>query len=80
VFEFIAFAGRLFNWNMKTMKKNQNPYEGSSFDDLLKEDGTYEECSAVAIKRGLAWQFECEMEKQHITKKAMAERMETSRS
>ena len=62
------------------MKKNQNPHEGSSFDEFLKEDGSYEESTAVAIKRVLAWQFECEMEKQHITKKAMAERMETSRS
>jgi len=28
---------------------------GSTFDDFLKEDGTYESTQAVAIKRLLAW-------------------------
>lgn len=58
----------------------RNPHEGSSFDDFLKEDGIYEKCTATALKRTLAWQLEEEMKKQKITKKAMAERMETSRS
>lgn len=62
------------------MAKNNNPHEGSSFDDFLKEDGTYEGCTAVALKRVLAWQFEQAMEKQHLTKKSMAEKMATSRS
>lgn len=62
------------------MTKNKNPHEGSSFDDFLKEEGIYEDSTAIALKRVLAWQFEEEMERQHITKKAMAERMETSRS
>jgi antitoxin HicB len=57
-----------------------NPHEGSSFDDFLKEDGIYEETSAIALKRVLAWQIENEMQKQHITKQAMARLMETSRS
>ncbi|NEP00247.1 MAG: XRE family transcriptional regulator [Symploca sp. SIO2E9] len=58
----------------------KHPNEGSSFDDFLKEEGIHEECTAVAIKRVLAWQIENEMKKQNITKKAMAERMYTSRS
>lgn len=58
----------------------KNPHEGSSFDDFLKKDGIYEECTATALKRTLAWQFEDEMKKQKITKKEMAKRMETSRS
>ena len=58
----------------------KNPHKGSSFDDFLKEDGIYEECAASALKRVLAWQIETEMQKQSISKKAMAERMETSRS
>ena len=62
------------------MTKNKNPHEGSSFDDFLKEDGIYEECSATALKRVLAWQFEEAMKQQHLTKKAMAEKMDTSRS
>jgi plasmid maintenance system antidote protein VapI len=60
--------------------KNDNANEGSSFDSFLKEDSTYEECTAIALKRVLAWQFEEAMDKQHLTKKAMAEKMATSRS
>ena len=53
---------------------------GSSFEDFLTEEGTLEETTAVAVKRVLAWQLEQAMEQQHITKKQMAEAMETSRS
>jgi len=53
---------------------------GSTFDDFLKEDGTYESTQAVAIKRVLAWQIGQAMEKSHITKAEMARRMDTSRS
>ena len=60
------------------MEKNR--HEGSSFDDFLKEEEIYEECSAVALKRVLAWQIESEMQKQSITKQSMAKLMETSRS
>jgi antitoxin HicB len=58
----------------------KNPHEGSSFDDFLKEEGIQEECTSIALKRVLAWQIESEMQKQHITKQAMAKLMETSRS
>lgn len=58
----------------------KNPHEGSSFDDFLKEDGIYEECTAAALKKVLAWQLKEEMKNKKITKKVMAERMETSRS
>ncbi len=61
-------------------KPAKNPHEGSSFDDFLKEEVMYEECMAVAIKRVLAWQLANEMEKQNITKRAMAQLMDTSRS
>lgn len=57
-----------------------NPHTGSSFDDFLKEEDLYEECTAIAIKRVLVWQLEQEMQRQHMTKSAMAERMHTSRS
>src|SRR5579864_480224 len=61
-------------------KMSDNPQTGSSFDDFLKEEGIYEECTATALKRVLAWQVEQEMSRQKITKSAMAERMKTSRS
>src|SRR5436190_17111314 len=61
-------------------KMSDNPNRGSSFDDFLKERGIYEECTAAALKRVLAWQVEQEMRRQKITKSAMAVRMKTSRS
>jgi len=53
---------------------------GSTFDDFLKQDGTYESTQAVAIKRVLAWQIGQAMEKKQLTKAEMARRMDTSRS
>jgi predicted XRE-type DNA-binding protein len=58
----------------------ENPHEGSSFDDFLREEGIYEECTAKALKRVLAWQIEQEMKSKHISKTAMADLMHTSRS
>ena len=60
--------------------KPKNPRLGGRFDAFLKEQGTYEETQAVAIKRVLAWQLVEEMRKQKVTKTEMARRMETSRS
>jgi hypothetical protein len=59
---------------------NKNPHIGSLFSDFLKEEGIYEDVSARAIKRVLAWQIEQEMKTQGITKVAMAKRMKTSRA
>jgi predicted XRE-type DNA-binding protein len=52
---------------------------GSSFDSWLKEEGIYEEVSAVAIKRVLARQIAREMEERKLSKSEMAKRMQTSR-
>jgi hypothetical protein len=61
-------------------KKKKNPHLGSSFDDFLKEEGIFEEVTAAAMKRVLAWQIEQLMKKQRVTKSAMAKRMRTSRA
>ncbi len=53
---------------------------GSSLDDFLREDGTYEQVTATAIKRVLARQIFNEMTAQHLSKAAMAKRMHTSRA
>jgi len=53
---------------------------GSSFDDFLKEEGACEETSSIAIKRVLAWQLEQAMEKNHLSKRQMAKKMQTSRA
>ncbi|KZB51649.1 helix-turn-helix domain-containing protein [Thalassospira xiamenensis] len=55
-------------------------HTGSSFDDFLEEEGIREEVETVAIKRVLAWQLRQEMEKQNLSKAAMARLMKTSRT
>lgn len=52
---------------------------GSSFDSFLAEQGILEECEEQAIKQILADQIKAAMEKDCLTKSAMAERMQTSR-
>jgi DNA-binding Xre family transcriptional regulator len=53
---------------------------GSSLDDFLKKDGTYEEVTARAIKRVITRQLDALMREQHLTKSALARRMQTSRA
>ncbi|GIX38004.1 MAG: Fis family transcriptional regulator [Silanimonas sp.] len=57
-----------------------NRHVGSDFDGFLAEEGLLEETTAVAIKRVIAWQIAEAMKERGLTKKAMAERMHTSRS
>ena len=58
----------------------ENPHRGSSFDDFLREEAIYEECTNSAIKRVLARQIAAQIRQKNLTKTAMAERMKTSRS
>jgi len=60
------------------MRKNK--HIGSSIDDLLKEEGIFEEVEAQAIKEVVAWQLAEEMKKQKLSKKTMAEKLNTSRT
>jgi len=53
---------------------------GSDFDDFLAEQGLVEEASAAALKRVISWQIAETMKRQKVTKKALAERMHTSRT
>ena len=53
---------------------------GSDFDDFLTGEGLAEEVSAAALKRVIAWQIADAMKAQKISKKALAERMHTSRT
>lgn len=59
---------------------NKNKYIGSSLDDLLRETGDFAETNAIAIKRVIAWELSVKMEQEKITKTAMAQTLETSRS
>lgn len=53
---------------------------GSSFEDFLKEEGTFSETTQHAVKRVIAFQLAAAMERQNLSKKEMAERMSSSRS
>ena len=58
----------------------RNPHTGSRFDDLLKEEGIFEEVQAKALKRALSEQLEESMHAAKLTKLDMAKKMATSRS
>jgi antitoxin HicB len=53
---------------------------GSTFDDFLKEEGVYEEVTARAIKRVIAYQLDRLMTDQGLTKSELAKRMKASRA
>ena len=52
---------------------------GSSFDGFLAEQGILQDCEEQAIKQILADQIKAAMDKDSLTKAAMAARMQTSR-
>jgi len=74
------------NWSWRARDRGKLKDEtkssriGSSFTNFLKEDGIYQEVTAHAIKRVLAWQIEQAMKAQHISKVEMAKRTKTSRA
>lgn len=62
------------------MTAKKNPHDGSTFRSWLEEEGIYEEVTASAQKKVLAWQIEQLMAKKNLTKSEMAKRMKTSRA
>ena len=62
------------------MSKRKNPHIGSSLDDFLQEEGIYEEVTAKALKKVLAWKFAQAMKAQRVTKTMLAKRMGTTRA
>lgn len=57
-----------------------NKHLGSSIDDLLKEEGIFEEAQAQAVKEVVAWQLAVAMKKNKISKNKMATLLKTSRT
>jgi predicted XRE-type DNA-binding protein len=53
---------------------------GSSLDDLLKQEGIFEEAEGQAIKEVIAWQLADAMKQQSLSKARMAVLLKTSRS
>jgi antitoxin HicB len=65
---------------MKKKKVRRSTDDLTTLDDFLKEEGKLEEFEAVAIKEVLAWQIAEAMKAQKLSRKRLAERMQTSRS
>jgi len=68
--------------DMKKKKKNasRSARDFTTLDSFLKAEGKLEEFEAVAIKEVLAWQIAETMKAQQMSRKRLAERMNTSRS
>ncbi len=58
----------------------KNPHWGTTLDAFLSEEGIREAAKTEAVTRVVAWQLAQEMERQGMTKAALAERMHTSRA
>jgi len=57
-----------------------NKHIGGSLDDFLADEGQLQSSQSYAIKQVLAWQIAQFINQQKLTKAAMANRMNTSRS
>ncbi len=57
-----------------------NRHMGSSLDDLLAEEGVLEAFQAQAIKEVIAWQLLQAMKDRKLSKRKLAELMNTSRT
>ena len=58
----------------------RDAHSGTTLDSFLAENGILEAAKAKALTRVVAWQLAQEMERQGITKAALAERLHTSRA
>lgn len=63
----------------KTQKKKGSVDRSETFDDFLEKDGLLAETEDAAIKQIIADQIRTAMNKQRVSKTAMAARMKTSR-
>src|ERR1700737_3155982 len=66
--------------DMRKKKATRSTGALTNLDSFLKEEGKLEEFEAVAIKEVLAWQIAEAMKAQNLSRKRLAERMNTSRS
>ena len=57
-----------------------NKHIGTNFDDFLNTEGLLAEAEATAVKRVIAYQIQKEMKERNISKSALAQIMNTSRS
>ena len=58
----------------------KHPHIGSDFDEFLAEEGILTEVEIAAAKRVIAFQLQQAMEQEHLSKSALADKMQTSRT
>jgi hypothetical protein len=58
----------------------KHPHIGSDFDEFLAEEGILTEVEIAAAKRVIAFQLQQAMEQEHLSKRALADKMHTSRT
>ena len=63
---------------MKKSKKSR--HIGSSLDDFLKDEGLYDEVTALVVKEKIAFQIRERMKAEKISVNRMARAMKTSRT
>jgi DNA-binding Xre family transcriptional regulator len=63
-----------------TKAKKRSAKDLSTLDEFLVEEGKLEEFETTAIKEVLAWQLAEAMRTQNISQRALAARMQTSRT
>jgi len=59
------------------MKKK---HHGSTLDDFMKEEGSFDEAQALAIKEVVVWQLTDAMQERSLSKARLAVLLKTSRS
>jgi hypothetical protein len=62
------------------MSKKRTTHIGSSLDDFLKTEGTFDELQTRAIKEVIAWQLDEAMKQRGVSKAGMAKLLHTSRT
>ena len=62
------------------MSKKKAPHIGSALDNLLKEEGLFEDAQALAVKEVIAWQLAQAMQERKLSKTRMAELLHPSRT
>jgi len=60
--------------------KFKKEHLGSNLEEFLEEEGILESSTAKALKSVIAWQLAEEMKAKRMTKKRLAELMQTSRA
>jgi hypothetical protein len=58
----------------------RSDHVGSDFEEFLRSEGRFDEATAIAVKRVLAWQLEREIKRGNVTRSELARRIKTSRA